>query len=84
MAEKEVGKVTHYFSHLGVAGVILRETLKVGDKIHILGHTTDLTQTVESMQVGQSRVERAESGTEIGLKVSGYVREHDTVFMLDE
>lgn len=38
--EKEVGRVTHYFSHLGVAAAELTETISIGDTIHVKGHTT--------------------------------------------
>jgi putative protease len=51
MAEIEIGKVTHYFGHLGVAAIqITSGTLAVGDTIHIKGHTSDVTTRVETMQ----------------------------------
>ncbi len=80
MGETEVGKVTHYFGKIGVAGVKLSDTLEVGDTIHILGHTTDLTQPIESIQVAHDSLESAGDGSEIGLKVGEHVREHDTVY----
>src|SRR6516162_6105867 len=42
-AEQRIGVVTHYYSHLSVATLRLEPgaTLRVGDVIHILGHTTD-------------------------------------------
>ena len=83
MAEKEVGKVTHYFGNISVAGVKLSDTLSVGDTIHIVGHTTDLTQTVDSLQVEHETVQTAEAGAEIGLRVPDHVREHDTVFKVE-
>lgn len=83
MVEKEVGKVTHYFSHLGVAGIILSDRLSVGNVIHILGHTTDLTLTVESIQIGHESVAAADAGAEIGLKVPEHVREHDVVSIVE-
>ena len=40
--EERIGVVTHYYSHLSVAATQLeRGTLRVGDVIHICGHTTD-------------------------------------------
>lgn len=83
MAEKEIGKVTHYFGHLGVAGIMLSDRLAAGDVIHILGHTTDLRLTVESIQIGHESVAAADAGTEIGLKVPEHVREHDTVSIVE-
>lgn len=75
-----VGTVTHYFSHLSVAALSLRQPLAVGDRIHIRGHTTDLVQTVESMEIEHRRVERAEPGDDVAIEVAGHVREHDLVF----
>ena len=80
MAEKEIGLVTHYFGHIGVAGMKLSDSLSVGDTIHIVGHTTDLTETIQSIQIEHETVETAAAGAEIGLKVTDHVREHDKVF----
>lgn len=80
MEEKEVGRVTHYFSKISVAAVELTDTLAVGDTIHIQGHTTDFTQTVESIQIEHESVEQAEAGQAIGIKVKDRVREHDKVY----
>ena len=82
--EKEVGKVTHYFTNIGVAVVELSDTLKIGDRIHILGHTTDFEQTVESMQIDKKPVETAKKGQSIGLKVAERAREGDTVYKIEE
>ncbi len=82
MAEVEVGKVTHFFNKANVAGIKLSGQLSVGDTIHILGHTTDLTETVDSMQVEHESVQSAGSEAEIGLKVDEHVREHDTVYLV--
>ncbi len=80
MEEKEVGRVTHYFSKISVAAIELTDTLAVGDTIHIQGHTTDFTQTVESIQIEHESVEQAEAGQAIGIKVKDRVREHDKVY----
>ena len=79
--EEKVGTVTDYFARIGVAGITLAGgDLQVGDRIRIRGHTTDLTQTVESLQVEHRAVQRAERGSEVALKVSDRVRKHDDVF----
>jgi len=75
-----IGTVTHYFSHLSVAALSLTAPLAVGDRIHIRGHTTDLVQTVESMEIEHRRVERANPGDDVAIKVVNHVREHDRVF----
>ncbi|RMG61609.1 MAG: translation elongation factor-like protein [Deltaproteobacteria bacterium] len=85
MAEKEVGKVENYFSKIGVAAVrVTAGELRVGDTIRISGATTDLTQTVESMQVEHQNVETAKEGDLVGLKVSDRVRPGDKVFLVTE
>ena len=45
---ERIGVVTHYYSHPSVATIRLElGTLRVGDEIHIRGHTTDFSQKVE-------------------------------------
>ncbi len=81
MPEEQVGKVTHYFAKVSVAGIdVTGDEVKVGDTIHICGHTTDFTQTIDSMQVDNEDVERAAAGDSIGIKVSDRVRPHDIVY----
>jgi translation elongation factor EF-1alpha len=75
-----IGTVTHYFGHLSVAAVDLSDPVRVGDRIHIQGHTTDLAQTVDSMEVDHQPVEEAGPGDDVALKVSDHVREHDRIF----
>ena len=82
--EKPIGKVTHYFTKIGVAVVELDDELKVGDTIAIRGATTDLTQRVDSMQVEHESVKVANKGQSIGLKVQDRVREGDTVYKILE
>jgi putative protease len=84
MAEKKIGVITHYFGKIGVAAAKLTEgELRVGDTIHVKGHTSDFTQTVDSMQVEHESVEVAKPGDEVGLKVADHAREHDEVFRVE-
>jgi len=81
MAEEKIGIITHYFGKIGVAALKITEgELKVGDTIHIKGHTSDFMQAVESMQVEHESVASARIGDEIGLKVADVAREHDLVY----
>lgn len=81
MAEQLIGTVTHYFGKANVAAIKVTEgELHVGDTIHIVGHTSDFTQNVESMQIDGAPIEVAKVGDEIGLKVSEHAREHDSVY----
>jgi len=77
-----IGVVTHYFSHLSVAVVKLEPgtTLRVGDNIHIKGHTSDFGQRVESLQVGHAPVSQVGPSDDFGLKVAAHAREHDVVY----
>ena len=81
--EKElIGKVTHYFSKIGVAVIELSDNLKVGDEISIEGTATNISQKVDSMQIEHKNVQKAVKGESVGLKVSDRVREGDLVFRL--
>lgn len=80
MPEVEVGRVSHYYSHISVAGLSLTDTLCVGDTIHIRGHSTDFTQQVESIEIEHQKVERAEAGAQVGVKVKERVRQQDVVY----
>ena len=79
---QEVGKVAHFFTGISVAVVELTAPISVGDRIVIKGPTTDLEQTVESMEIEHEKVTRAEPGQSIGLKVNDRVRENDTVYKI--
>ena len=81
--EKEVGKVLHYFSHLNVAAIGLTGELKVGDTIHVAGHTTDFNQKVASMQIEKDNVDSAKKGDSIGIKVDEHVRENDKICIVE-
>jgi len=81
---KEVGKITHYFTRIGVAVVELSDQLSVGDRILIQGSTTNFEQAVESMQIEHKNVTTAEAGQSVGLKVEQRVREGDRVYKIIE
>ena len=80
MSEIEVGIVSDFFAHPVVAGIDLTAALKVGDTIHISGHTTDMEFIVDSMQIDGKNVAEAKSGDAIGIKVSDRVRRGDKVY----
>ena len=85
MKEVEVGTVMHFFDKAGVAAITMSGgKLAVGDTLHIKGHTTDVTVTVESMQVDHKPVDKASKGDDVGVKIDEKVREHDTVFKVVE
>ena len=83
MADKQIGKVTHYFNKIGVCVIELSDSLSKGDRIRIKGANTDFSQTVDSMQIDKAEIEQAESGAEIGMKTAEQVRPGDIVFKVE-
>jgi selenocysteine-specific translation elongation factor len=84
MAEEMIGTVSDFFARPVVAAIELKAALKVGDKIRIKGHTTDLELTVDSMQIDNADVEEAKAGDSIGVKVGERVRKKDTVYKITD
>jgi putative protease len=82
--EVEIGKISDFFARPVVAGIDLTQTIKVGDKLHIKGHTTDLEMIVESMQIDNVNVQEGKAGDAIGVKVPDRVRRGDTVYRVSE
>ncbi len=83
MAEKEIGRVTNYFSKIGVAVIKLTAPLKLGDEVRIRGGTRDFQQTVESMQVEHQPIEEATPGQEIALKLEQKARVNDKLYKVE-
>ena len=82
-SEERIGVVTHYYSHPSVATIRLESgTLRVGDMVHIRGHTTDFSQKVESLEVNHAPATEVGPNDDFGLKVVEHTREHDVVFKM--
>jgi selenocysteine-specific translation elongation factor len=82
MSEEIIGTVSDFFAHPVVAAIELTGTLKLGDKIRIKGHTTDLELNVDSMQINNQPVQEAKAGDSIGVKVPEKVRGGDKVYKI--
>jgi len=83
--EEEIGKITHYYNKIKVGIIeITKGGLKVGDTIHIKGHSEDFDQKVDSMQVEHDQIQEAKKGDVIGLKVDEKVHEGDVVYKVLE
>ncbi len=82
MERQVIGRVTHYYSKIGVAILELDQPLKSGDRIAVIGSTTDIEQVVKSMQVDHQNIDSADAGNLVGLKIKDKVREGDTVYKL--
>jgi len=76
-----IGKVTHYFPHVRAGAILIeRGSIRIGDTVHIKGHTTDFKQSVKSLQINRLAVQKASKGKEIGLRVKARVRINDSVY----
>lgn len=83
MSEKQIGKITHYFSRINVGIIELSDSLKIGDKIHIKGHSEDFEQTIDSMQIEHASVAEAKAGDSVGITVGSKVHENDAVYKIE-
>ena len=90
MPEHLIGRISHYYSRLGVAGLRLTEPLHKGDRIRIVGHSygtktlpTDVEQMVDSMEIEHHQIDDAGPEDAVTVKVSEKVREGDAVFRVD-
>jgi len=82
--EKKIGVIFDYFAKIKVAAIKLGAGLKVGETIHVKGHTTDFEQKIASMQIENKSVDKAKKGDSIGLKVKDRVRPNDVVYKVKQ
>ena len=82
MSDKKVGVITHYFDHIKVGIIKVTTPIKIGDKLHFKGHTTDFIQEIKEMQIEHESISGAKKGQEIGVKVKEHVREGDEVLVV--
>ena len=80
MPEQEIGTVTHFFKGPSVAIVRLVADITMGDTLRFVGHTSDFSEPVTSMQVDHKPVEAAQAGQDVAVKVTSRARPHDKVF----
>lgn len=72
-----------YFAVPKAAIVEIRQgSLRVGDRIWIRGRTTDLLESVHSMQVDHQSVSEAKPPEQVGVRVSAKVRRNDRVYKI--
>jgi len=75
LADKDlVGKVIHYYDKIGVAVIVLKKALKVGDKIKFVHGDNSFEQVVESMQLEHAQVTESKKGQEVAVKVDSEAR----------
>ena len=78
--KKPIGKITHYFNHLGVAIIKFNKPAKVGDTVRFMGPHTDFTQKISSIQYNHKDMKTAAKGKEVGVKVKEKVHDSDSVY----
>ena len=84
MLEKPIGSISDFFAKPVVAGIEMTDSISIGDKIHITGHTTDIEMTIDSMQMNNANVQEAKAGDSVGIKVPDRVRRGDSVYKVIE
>lgn len=83
-AAKPIGRVTHFYNHIGVAIVKFSKPVSAGAKLHYKGATTDFIDTAKSLQYDHKEIARAPKGKQVGIKVKKRVREGDEVYRAEE
>ena len=83
MGEKEIGKITHYYGHISVGIIELKEALKVGETIHVKGGHDDFTQVIDSMQIDHKNVPGGNPGDQVGVKINSKVHPGDKVYKVE-
>jgi putative protease len=76
--EERIGHVTHFYNRIGVAAVEVEHgALHKGDRIHIVGHSTDEEQIVDSMELDHHQIDEAVEGQDVGIKLLEEERVHE-------
>jgi len=84
MSGTQIATVTHFFDHVSVAVLSLTESIRVGDTVHFLGHSTDFKQEVASLQIEHKDVDEAKPGDDVAMKVDQRVHPNDKVYKLTD
>ena len=85
MDEILIGEVTHYYPKIMVAVITLVEQLNVGDSVRFKSPTgriewVDFEQEVNSMEIDRQKIQKADAGQEIAVRVDQRVRKRDCVY----
>ena len=82
-SKKFIGKITHYYSKLGVASLRLNAgKLKIGDEIYIIGKTTGLIRSkISSMEIKNKKIQEVRKGQDVAIKLP-LCRKGDDVYLV--
>jgi len=83
MAEKQIGKITHFFGNISVGVIELTDTLKTGDKIKVAANAGEFEQVIQSMQIDRKPIQEANAGQSIGVKLDQKAKEGDIVYKVE-
>src|SRR3989442_589420 len=79
LERKKVGEVFHFYGKIGVAAIRLTDDgIAIGDTVQIQGPSTNLEQTVETLQIEYTDVSRADPGQEDGTTAHMPFPEYDS------
>ena len=81
MADKQIGKVAHFYDKISVAVLDLSGSLKIGDTVKFVKGDQEFTQTVASMELEKESVKQAKKGQDVALKVDQKVKAGTEVFL---
>jgi putative protease len=77
-----LGRVEDYYAHIGVITLTLKSGIRLGDHLHVLGHTTNLEFSLDSMQINHQSVSEGRAKDGVGIKISSRARRGDYVFLI--
>ena len=72
---KQLGKVIHWYDKISVAVVKLDAPLSKGDKVVVKHGEEEFEDTITSMQIDHTDVERAKKGDTAAVKLSKKAKE---------
>lgn len=80
------GRITHYFSRLGVAEVVLEAgEVAVGDEVIITGPTTGIIrQQLDEIRLDEHSCTNAPQGSTVSIPVKGKVRPGDRLYRMEQ
>lgn len=79
----QVGRVSHFYSKLGVAEITSTGTVSVGDDYVIIGETTGVVDgKVEAIHLDEGEVKAAKPKDVFSIRVPKKVRKNDKVYLM--
>jgi len=83
MAEKEIGKVTHWYDKISVAVIKLSGKLNKGDRVKVVRGEESFEDTVGSIQIDHKDVDSAQKGDDAAVKLSQRAHEGALVYRVE-